>query len=565
MSSTTRLDVVVCWHMHQPEYRVGAVCTAPWTYLHALKDYADMAAHLEAVPAARAVVNFTPILLRQIRRQADELRAHLEQGAALTEPLLAALVQVPTALDARATLVRACMDVNERTMLGRWPALAQLVDLGRRTLLDPALLRYLNEGFFVDLVVWFHLAWLGEARRRADPLVQELIVTGGDFTRAECRGLLELIGYEIGEILPRYRALAKQGRIELSLTPWGHPILPLLLDLQAGREALPESSCPNALAYPGGHARARWHLEHAIAEFEREFGVRPVGCWPSEGALSRATLQLLDEMGFSWTASGGGVLGNSEVQNSEVKNSEVKNSEVANADCIHTAYALEDQRLRVFFRDDGLSDLIGFTYQHWDAEAAVEDLVQHLQSIHRLCPTANAIVPIVLDGENAWEHFPNNGHEFLRTLYQRLAAHPEFHLTTFSAHLARNPSAPMWLRSLKAGSWVHGTLSTWVGNAPRNRAWDLLVRAKHVWDAHIGTAEEREKLDEMLGICEGSDWFWWLSEQQNATAVARLEALYRDHLKALYRALDVPVPDDLHEVLCIGQAEASAASMQRST
>ena len=561
MGELNRLDVVLCWHMHQPEYRVAGQSAEPWTYLHALKDYADMAAHLEAIPEARAVVNFTPILLRQLARDAREISSHLAAGDALTEPLLAALAAVPSDAWARAKLVQSCLAVNERTMLGRWPAFAALAVLVRPAANEPTLARYLNDACIADLCVWFHLAWFGEARRRQDPLLQRLIAAGGDFTMQDRRALLMLIGAEINDIVPRYRALLEAGRIELSLTPWGHPILPLLIDITAGQETLPDGPLPEASEYPGGHQRARWHIDHAINEFADHFGVRPIGCWPSEGAISRATLELLEETDFAWTASGAGVLGNAEI---------VRDS---TDDCAHMSYSLADHNLRCFFRDDGLSDLIGFTYQSWEAPRAVDDLISHLENIQRLCPSSSAIVPIILDGENAWEHYPENGFDFLRMLYQRLADHPKLHLTTFAEHLTRNPRASATLTSVKAGSWVYGTLSTWIGNDPRNRAWDLLVHAKQAFDACIDASNDasndghvnRVQLEEMLGVCEGSDWFWWLSEHQSASAVARFESLYRQHLTALYRALDVRVPNELAVVLGAGDAHATAASMQRSS
>ena len=558
MTQSDRLDVVLCWHMHQPEYRVGGRSTEPWTYLHALKDYADMAAHLEAVPEAYAVVNFTPILLRQLDRIGRELNAHVAHGASLSDPLLAALAATPTDLQARAAVVRACLHVNERTMLGRWPAFARIVGLVRAAAEDPTLISYLSDGCIADLCVWFHLAWCGEALRRTDPFVQRLMAAAGNFSARDRQDLLAVIAAEVNAIIPRYRALAQNGRIELSLTPWGHPILPLLLDLGAGRETLPDAPQPQAAAYPGGAARARWHLDHALAEFATHFTVAPIGCWPSEGAISRATLELLDEVGFAWTASGSGVLSNAAVDESPLARG-------PDEDCVHTSFALPGARLRCFFRDDGLSDLIGFAYQSWDAERAADDLVAHLENIQRACPAPDAIVPIILDGENAWEHYPENGFEFLRALYQRLASHPRLRLTTFADHLARSRAPPALLRSVKAGSWVYGTLSTWIGNEPRNRAWDLLVGAKQVWDERRDGAAEPERLDELLGVCEGSDWFWWLSEHQNAAAVARFESLYRQHLAALYHALDAPLPDELAHVLGTGDSRASAAAMQRAT
>jgi alpha-amylase/alpha-mannosidase (GH57 family) len=564
--STEPLNVVLCWHMHQPVYRLRGRDEEPWTWLHGIKDYADMAAHLEAVPGARAVVNFSPVLLEHLVSLAAETRAaasRLDAGdeagalAALRDPLLSALVHVPDAPDERMKLLRRCLQVHPRTMLGRFPAYARLAELVQPVLEAPVLLRHLAPTVFEEMLEWFVVAWFGEARRRTSPLLQRLQrrLDASDarpnntaYTR-DRHALLHLIADELGTLLPRWRALQDEGRVELAMSPWGHPILPLLLDLQAGRESLPDSAVPEEPAYPGGEVRARWHIERGRRTFETLFGRAPAGCWPSEGAVSRGTIELLARSGFRWAASGGAVLRRSVREASQ---------------CEHATYRLPGVPLRLFFRDDGLSDAIGFTYQGWSAEAAVDDLLHHLLNIRALCPSRDAVVPIVLDGENAWEYYPENGYAFLRLLYERLAAHPKLKLVTFAEHLDGSPRGGTKLETLRAGSWVHGDLSTWIGNAPRNRAWSLLIAAKTAFDATLAPPAGRAVATELLAACECSDWFWWLSEHQNADALARFDALFRKHLGALYQALGVPPPPSLDVPLAVGDVHAQASAMLRA-
>ncbi len=593
------LNVVLCWHMHQPVYRLRGRDEEPWTWLHGIKDYADMAAHLEAVPGARAVVNFSPVLLEHLVALAAETRAaaaRLDAGdetgalAALRDPLLGALVHVPEAPDERLHLLRRCLQVHPRTMLGRFPAYARLAELVQPVLAAPALLRHLAPTVFEEMLEWFVVAWFGEARRRTSPLLQRLqrrldpsdnrpgspyymqpayaqpsyAQTSSTAYARDRHALLHLIADELGTLLPRWRALQDEGRVELAMSPWGHPILPLLLDLHAGRESLPDSAVPDEPAYPGGEARARWHIERGRHTFETLFGRAPAGCWPSEGAVSRATVELLARSGFRWAASGGAVLRRAlhEVTVGEVTVGELPVRE--RAQCEHASYRLPGVPLRLFFRDDGLSDAIGFTYQAWAAEAAVDDLLHHLLTIRELCPSRDAVVPIVLDGENAWEYYPENGYAFLRLVYERLAAHPELRLVTFAEHLDGAPRGGTKLETLRAGSWVHGDLSTWIGNAPRNRAWSLLIAAKRAFDATLAPPAGRAAATELLAACECSDWFWWLSEHQNADALARFDSLFRRHLGALYHALGVPAPASLDVPLAVGDVHAEASAMLRA-
>src|SRR2546430_8166517 len=297
--------------MHQPQYKdaLTGQYALPWTYLHAVKDYTDMAAHLEGNPAARAVVNFTPLLIEQIEELARRVAEHLHKGSRLPDPLLALLGRdrVPTERAAGLELLGTCLRAQRQQMIERFGPYLELATIAE-TLGTPERVAYASDQFIHDLAVWYHLAWLGESVRRTDPLVARLTERGRDFSSAQRRDLLTLIGTLVGQVLLRYRRLAERGQCELSVTPYGHPIIPLLLDFQCARDALPTLQLPAHAAYPGGAARATWHIEEAIRVFTRAFGARPAGCWPAEGAVSAATLGLLAAAGFRWAASSDGAL-----------------------------------------------------------------------------------------------------------------------------------------------------------------------------------------------------------------------------------------------------------------
>jgi alpha-amylase/alpha-mannosidase (GH57 family) len=540
------LDVVLCWHMHQPWYLVEGSFSRPWVYLHALKDYCDMAAHLEAQPRARAVVNFVPTLIEQIEAYAAAFTALRERGETLPDPLLAALAapRMPEGPADRSRLAAQCLEIAYPRARTRFAPLARLVDFCHPLRAHPDLGRYLSDLALGDLLVWSHLAWIGEFDLAAEPLVDELIAKGGDYDRADRHRLLAFIDGRVSGVLGRYRTLAERGTVELAMSPWAHPILPLLLDFGTAREATPQLELPPMRAYPGGAARAHWHFEAGRATFERVFARAPAGCWPPEAAISDGAIRLIAEHGFVWTVSSGAVLRNS------------LGSHSADAP-VHRTFAPNDDAPRLFFRDDGLSDLIGFVYKDWAAETAVDDLIHHLETIAAHEREPGAVVTIALDGENAWEHFPRNGHDFLAALYRRLAEHPRLRLTTFSEHL-RHGHPPRRLGQVVTGSWVHGSLTTWIGHPDKNRAWMLLADAKRRYDA---LPERTAAVDRALGICEGSDWFWWLGDVHGAAVVRAFDSLYRAQLRALYRLLGEGPPPEIDRPLGTGAEHAAAFTM----
>jgi len=550
-----KLNVVLCWHMHQPDYRYLGTYLRPWTWLHAIKDYSDMAAHLENIPLARAVVNFSPVLIEQIQDYPARIRACLDHATPVRDEILDALAgQVPEGAaphSSMPSLMRSLLRANEAMMKSRFEAYARLHGEAKQALAEG---RFLPRQTLDDLLVWYVLAWLGESVRGGE-LPVALQEKAGGYTAADRRALLQLVGEVCGGLLPRYRALAEAGRVELSVTPFAHPILPLLQDLQCARESMPHVTLPSA-GYPGGAARCDWHLSEAVRVFQQVFGRTPAGCWPAEGGISEATLEQLPGHGFAWTASGARVLHNSLPE--AVPGAHLHPWRLA-------APGGEFVSPACFFRDDELSDRIGFEYSKWPAGDAVDDLVGRIErwvvasavegtveGTGESAGAEEAVLSIIMDGENAWEYFPRNAAEFLTLLYQRLGSHPRIRLTTFSAVLPR--LTPMRLSKLVAGSWVYGTFSTWVGDAAKNRAWDLLIDAKSAVDLAlapelaVAAREGREPLPwvfavlRQLAVCEASDWFWWLGEDNRLEDGPAFDLLYRQQLAGLYQLIDMASP-----------------------
>lgn len=537
MLDKKKLKLVLCWHMHQPEYRdlQTGEYKLPWTYLHVIKDYVDMVAHLEAVPKAKAVVNFAPILLEQIEEYAKQVACYLHDGISITDPLLAALVDpsIPSDPEERMKLVKDCMRANRERQINRYPAFKKLVEMAEWLELHYDSLSYVNSQFISDMLVWYHLAWMGETVKLTDSRIKRLIEKGSGYTLHERVEIIEIIGEQLANVICRYKVLARKGQIELSVTPYAHPIMPLLLDLNSTHEAMPNAPLPDLDAYPGGEERVKWHLEKGVQTFKRLFGFKPKGCWPSEGSISEQTLKILGDFGFDWAASGGSVLRNS-----------LNLPENEKLSGTHHPFKLKKTDIACFFRDDGLSDLIGFEYSKWHADDAVADLIHHLKNI-AVHESGDTVVSIIMDGENAWEYFPDNGYYFLSALYQRLAVHPDIELTTFSECL-QNKVEVKPLAKLVAGSWVYGTFSTWIGDADKNRGWDMLGDVKWVFDKVVSsgrlTDKQIQQAELQLAVCEGSDWFWWFGDYNPGEAVSNFEKQFRLNLANLYRLLGEEPP-----------------------
>jgi len=547
-----KLNVVLYWHMHQPEYRDlrNGEYHLPWTYLHTIKDYVDMAAHLEDNADARAVVNFAPVLLEQIDDYAQQLESYLLHGQALRDPLLSALADPVLSLndENRLRIMKTCLRANKQRLVEPFDVFNNLTEMAETGLKTPEFISYYSEQFFSDLLMWYHLAWIGETVRKSDLRIKSLIKKSEHFTLHDRHQLVEIIYELVSNVINRYKILAKSGRIELSMTPYAHPIVPLLIDFKSAEQAMPDIEFPVAEHYPDGSERSRWHMLKGIEVFKKYFGFEPKGCWPSEGSISNETIELISDLGIDWLASGETVLRNS-----------MEKSEIKAGECIHEGYKFRDTSATCFFRDDGLSDLIGFKYSDWHADDAVANLIHHLETISESCASKDdAVVSIILDGENAWEHYPQNGYYFISTLYDELAKNRAIKLTTYSEYL-KTHQATQKLNEIVPGSWVFGTFSTWIGEKDKNRAWDMLVEAKKVYDKVIAqgdlSSEEKQLAEIQLATCESSDWFWWFGEYNSAGSVAAFDEQFRLHLSNLYQQLKVEPPEYLSQAFSFGTGD----------
>jgi alpha-amylase/alpha-mannosidase (GH57 family) len=563
MSEPRHLDLVLLWHMHQPDFRdqASGEFLHPWVYLHALKDYSDMAAHLEAHPGVKAVVNLVPVLLEQLEDYADQFAT-----GRMRDPLLRMLAR--DNLDAlergeRELLLNQCFRANHMKMIEPFTPYKRLRDLYRYVTAqggDPA--RYLSGQYLADLITWYHLSWTGETLRREHELIVRLMTRGEGFTHAERLELFRLVGEILRDTVARYGRLAQSGRVELSTTPYYHPIGPLLLEFASAREAMPDAPFPRADGYPGGRTRLTWHLARAQDAHARRFGAPARGTWPAEGAISLAFCRLAAEHGVGWTASGEGVLTNS------LRKSGLPAEN--RAEYLYRPYRIgsAERALTCFFRDDHLSDLIGFEYKGWHGADAVSHFLRQLEDIlEHSAPGVTPVVSVILDGENAWEHYPYNAYFFLRELYGKLESHPSVRTRTFAELVADPARAAAALPEVSTGSWVHGNLATWIGSEDKNRAWELLISAKQCYDLVLASgrlsAEEAEAASRQLAVCEGSDWFWWFGDYNPRESVQSFDRLFRAYLASLYRLLKLEPPPQLAEPVSLGAAHAHTDGAMR--
>ncbi|MBS4096105.1 MAG: glycoside hydrolase [Sulfuricella sp.] len=590
MTKGKKLNLILCWHMHQPDYRrqTDGQFTLPWTYLHAIKDYTDMAFHLETHPNARAVFNFVPVLL-------DQLEDYCEQFASgdIRDPLLALLAKenLDDLTDQqRKVVLDSCFRSNHTKMIEPYPPYKRLYDLfGFVQGQSEVGLDYLSGQFLGDLLTWYHLVWCGETVRRTHDLVVRLMSKGGHFTPSDRRQLFDLIGKVMQGLIPRYRQLAQNGQIEISTTPHNHPIIPLLIDFKVARESMHGTALPIAPGYPGGVRRATYHVESAIATHRKRFGVAPQGVWPSEGGVSQAAAHLFAQNGLRWMASGEQVLVNS------LRGLDGHGFLPDRNAYLYRPYHIvfEDHEIACFFRDDRLSDMIGFEYAKWFGKDAVNDFIRLIEDIyHHTPPNESPVVSIIMDGENAWEYYPYNGYYFLSELYDALEQHPFICSTTFGEYLgacsgqAESQGELMFgeeqqkvalecraageLDYLVGGSWVYGNFATWIGSLEKNHAWDLLCSAKHSFDLVMAgnalSEEEKDRALKQLAVCEGSDWFWWFGDYNPAHSVESFDRLYRENLVNLYRMLKLPAPEELGQPISHGSGHPEAGgAMRRAT
>src|SRR4051812_20605992 len=516
---------VFLWHLHQPDYRDAQTGQPllPWVRLHACRAYSDMAAALEKFSAVKAVVNFAPSLLLQ-------LEAWLSGSAVDLHEALAKRPAESLGPEERALLLRDSFSVDWDVWVRPVPRYAELLELRGTDLRHIDLLE--REGRFTpqdlrDLQVHFLLAWMGFAARREEPVVKELAAKERGFSEDEKVELIAAQRRVGARIVPRWKALAARGQVEITCSPLNHPILPLLVDSDSARRAMPGVSLPPRFSHPED---AREQIARGLLVAERVFGARPEGMWPSEGSVSPEVIDLLASCGVRWCATDEGVLAKSDLSPTEALPPGMR--------AHYRAYLAGSQgEVCVLFRDRELSDLIGFRYARMAPETAAADLV------HRISAAGNeALVTLALDGENPWEHYPSSGEDFLEALYEALSAVPGSTVLPRDEIRARRPRAR--ISRIHSGSWIDANFRIWLGHPEDNAAWTLLGAARGALEQTEMTVglEQIEAARSELFVAEGSDWFWWYGDDFVTDSAATFDGLFRGRIAQAYRALGLPVP-----------------------
>jgi alpha-amylase/alpha-mannosidase (GH57 family) len=542
-------NVAILWHMHQPFYEDLATGEhiLPWVRLHALKDYYGMVALLDEFPDVKVTFNLVPSLLVQIEAFASGRARDRFLDLSLKPAEDLGLSDVEFILDH-------FFYAQRQRMIDVHPRYAELLALRGGSLPGEAEKRAAIRRFTVDdlrdLQVWHKLAWIDPIYLEGDARIRGLVEKGSRYTEHD-KALLGQVELELlNMVIPEYRKAAARGQIEISTSPFYHPILPLLCDTDVYLRTHPGSPMPrHRFVHPED---AGEQLEQAAACHERLFGRRPTGLWPSEGSVSDAMVPLAAAAGFRWMASDELIL----ARTLGVALSRDSGGQLEQPERLYTPYAVTAAGATVAcaFRDHTLSDLIGFSYAGWDSEAAAEHFVGRLADAGKRCGDRpgreageEALISIILDGENAWEHFEAGGRPFLRALYRRLSSHPELRTVTMGEGCAAAPRRD--LHGIFPGSWIDANFSIWIGHQDDQRGWSQLAEARQALEiaSDEGTVDRpalAEAYREIM-IAEGSDWFWWYGDDHSSGQDLEFDDLFRRHLRNAYRILQKPAPDEL--------------------
>jgi alpha-amylase/alpha-mannosidase (GH57 family) len=492
--------------MHQPFYKdlVRNSYVMPWAYLHGTKDYLGMPALLDEFPEVHQTFNLVPSLILQLEEYA--------RGEARDASLELAFRPVDELTDKdRSFILERFFPVPVRTMLQPFPRYFELYE--RRS--DASRHHAFSDDDIRDIQVWWSLAWIDHDRRPRD-----LIEKGRYFSEDDKKRLRQLVHEILGEIVPTYRKMQQEGTIEISTTPFYHPILPLLIDSRVD-----DANVPVDVRIPED---AQEQLLRARTFIGERFGSFPQGLWPSEGSVSNDVAALAASAGFRWMATDEGLLAKSGID--------------LNGDRHRLFRPWKRGEMTIFFRDRGLSDLIGFHYMHGPASDSARDLVHRLKDMPR-----GSHVSIILDGENPWDYYANSGRDFLRFLFEGIQKEPALEAVTLSEACGRLPAEKLdWLAP---GSWANSNFAIWMGHEEDHQAWRWILAARAVLMERAGQVPQ-EKWDlarEELLIAEGSDWMWWFGNDFSSDSDAIFDSLFRQHIGNIYHLLGLSKPAGLDQ------------------
>lgn len=537
-------NVVFLWHMHQPYYvdPAARVATMPWVRLHAVKGYLDMISVIEDFPRVRANFNLTPVLLLQIKE--------LNEGK--IRDLWLDWSRMPAAAldeETKFALLENFFKIHWDHLVKPFPRYWELLNKRGLTFYRDDVrrgLRYFSTQEFLDLQTWFNLAWCGYSAERLYPELTQLKRKGRNFTEEEKQRVLDIHMEILGSLIGKYRAAEERGQAELTTTPFFHPILPLIYDSSFAARSLPGRKFPQRFSWPEDAAA---QLTLAVEQHAGLFGKAPRGLWPSEGSIAPELIPLMQRSGIEYFCSDEENLFNTLKRDPAFQGRTVDHLELFQG----WRVAYDGASVNALFREKPLSDFIGFMAAKNDPQAAATHLLFHLRHIAELVPKETGVIPLILDGENAWETFADGGEGFLRGVYAGIESDSSrLHSCTIEDYLRHHPPQKQ-LTTLHTGSWIGSNFDIWIGEEEENRAWDLLGKTRTFLQEKINagtlTPEQHATAMREIYAAEGSDWFWWYGPDFSTENDSLFDSLFRQHLRNVYTlcgavapaALDVPI------------------------
>ena len=550
MSNGTPLKVVFLWHMHQPYYvdPLERVALMPWVRIHAVKGYLDMIDAARANRNVKMCFNFTPVLVRQLLEFSEGSVRDLwgdwarKHSAELTS-------------EDRFHILDNFFKINHHTLIDPFPRYRQLLEMrGREG--SPrqmkAAVSVFSEQDMRDLQTWYNLAWCGFSAEKRFPELTELKAKGSNFSEEEKNRVMD-IHYEIIDlVLDLYRDAQADGQIEITTTPYFHPIMPLVYDTDFGKRAMPDREFPERLSAPDD---VRAHLRLAQQQHEKVFGKPARGLWPSEGSVAPELIPLFQEAGIEYFCTDEDNLFRSLSADPALKDHKVDHLELFQPwQCVHG-----ESSVGALFRERPLSDFIGFNAARNSAADAVGYLLHHLEHLADVANTSDPVATLALDGENAWEAFPDGGEEFLNGLYQSIEQSDKLVTATMGEIFdASNPEQQAQVHTLHTGSWISANFDIWICDAEENAGWERIRETREFLVAYLAENEVEPEIKaqvwDAIYAAEGSDWFWWYGPDFQTDCDMLFDLLFRKHLQRVYillgqdppGALEIPI-QQVHE------------------
>lgn len=527
------LYISIIWHMHQPFYKdPGAgYYRLPWVRLHGTKDYLDMLEILLEFPEIKATYNFTPSLIEQILDYTNFNARDYYQELTLKNPSSMNRKE-------KIFLLKNFFLANWDNMIKPFPRYYELLVKRGLHLIGSDLERTaksFSDADFRDLQVLFNLSWIDPIYRKKDPFLNMLVQKGRDYTDEEKEMLIEKQLSILKYIVPRYSEAFKKGQIEISLSPFYHPILPLLCDTNVALQAMPDVKMPaERFSHPED---AEKQIRMGIKFFEKIFGSSLTGMWPSEGSVSEDVLRIAHKEGIQWIGTDEDILSAS--LGKQLRDS---SGNIVAPETLYRPYLYEN--VSIVFRDHYLSDLIGFVYSKWEPKRAADDFLSRIVAVgSSVSKNKPHLLSIILDGENAWEFYKNDGQDFLRYLYEGLSREKRLKTVTVSEYLKQYGMGES-LQRLHAGSWINANFSIWIGHEEDNTAWDYLAHTREALEVFQRLNPERDISDawKYMYIAEGSDWNWWYGDEHTTDTQKDFDELFRLNLMNVYKKIGKEIP-----------------------